>query len=152
LALYLARQQGYAPGHRLFAEPEMDLAVWAHARQYTASKKDAVAELPESLHPHADLIAPLLPPSLDWGVTSHLQDKALAALDSPISHAWLYQNESKAITEAVIVGRGIPEVRAEVVAATLSCFFALEPKVQDFALAGVIRLAAAEMEEPEQRE
>jgi len=158
LAAYLAEEQANrAPDGRLFTDPEMDLAVWAHAHAYgwgdqatdpaPAVERDHLSELPEPVRSCANLIAPLVPPALDWGATSHLQDEVVAALDSPIMHAWLYQDETDTVTQAVIVGGGIPEVHQEVTAAALSCFFALEPKLEDFALNGLIRLAAAETAE-----
>jgi len=92
----------------------------------------AIDRLPDPLKPFAHLLEPPFPEPLDWGAVSHLQEHVLAALDSPILHAWLYTDENQTILEIIITGKGLPEVRAEVTAAALSCFFALEPKIDDF--------------------
>lgn len=146
---FLGGMQELAPERRLFEDAEADLTLWAHARAYHIGTEDSDIGLPPGMLQYRELIDPLMPLQLDWGAVSHFQEKVIAALDSPIIHAWLFSEDAapgakkKPVRLALIVGRGIPSVRERVVNASLSCLLTVDPHPNNLLLEGLIQIHAA---------
>jgi hypothetical protein len=145
LATYLADQQTrHTPKGRLFEDLEEDVGLWAHARAHGWKSLEGPA-LPSSLEEGAELISPLLPPRMEWGASGHLQNAVVAALHSPILHAWIvYREQPTQPMEIVITGQGISPIHNDVMTAVFATSLAVEPKTDDFVLEGVMRLLAME--------
>src|SRR5687768_11592031 len=82
------------------------------------------------------------------GAQTVLSEHIGSALDSPVLHAWIYSETSEeggnTITKIVIVGQGLPEIRAQIVPIALATALQVQAGSTDMINVDLLNIAWAE--------
>jgi hypothetical protein len=94
-----------------FPDPKYNVALLLYARVFGLPVSEYSGQV-EYLAQHVSLYGPLAPPPGQWGARASLSRNISAMIDSPVIHAWSYEEGD--IKRILIVGKGLASHRDQI--------------------------------------
>lgn len=89
---------------------------------------------------HLDLEKLMTPPSFTWGPRACLNDVSGPTLNSAIINTYVFRRNEDEITEILIVGQGVPDIKQKVFKVALGCALRAQAGDLDMLNADIIRI------------